>query len=59
MPFKSRKQIEKFGAMVKEGKIKQSVMDEWTKSTHDIEKLPERAIGRPLRPWKRPSSKPR
>ena len=59
MPIKSRKQLAKFGALVKEGKMKQEVMDNWIKETPEIHALPERAIGRPVRPWKRPRSTPR
>jgi hypothetical protein len=33
VPFKSRKQRRKFGAMVNEGKISKAVFDEWQRDT--------------------------
>lgn len=55
MPFKSRKQLLKFGSLVKEGKLKQEVLDHWTKETPDLHSLPERLTPHKItRPWKRP-----
>ena len=57
MPFKSKAQMRKFGEMLKQGKITKDTFDEWAHATPDVEKLPERSIGRPVRPWKRPKSR--
>jgi hypothetical protein len=55
VPFKSRKQLLKFGSLVKEGKLKQEVLDHWTKETPDLHSLPERLTPHKItRPWKRP-----
>lgn len=40
MPFKSEAQRRKFASLVKEGKMKQSVFDEWNNATKGD--LPER-----------------
>lgn len=40
-PFVSQKQRAKFHELVKQGKMKQSVLDEWEKATGN-KKLPER-----------------
>lgn len=42
MPFKSKAQIRKFHVLVAEGKMKQSVMDEWMAATKNPHKLPNR-----------------
>ncbi len=42
MPLKSRKQVRKFGAMMREGKITPTTFDEWLKATPNIKGLPER-----------------
>lgn len=42
MPFKSKAQIRKFGELVKQGKMKQSKMDEWLKETKSPHRLPDR-----------------
>jgi hypothetical protein len=53
--FKSRKQIEKFGSLVQEGKMKQDVLDQWMKATPNHKDLPERLTPHKVtRPWKRP-----
>lgn len=54
MPFRSRKQLAKFGSLVKEGKMKQEVMDNWIKETKDVSALPERSNSRITKPWSRP-----
>lgn len=41
MPFKSEAQRRKFALLVKQGKMKQSVFDEWNNETGST-KLPER-----------------
>lgn len=41
MPFKSKAQERKFYELVKQGKMKQSVLDEWKQATGG-RKLPER-----------------
>lgn len=40
MPFKSEAQRRKFGELVKQGKMKQSMFDEWNKDTG--KNLPDR-----------------
>ena len=54
MPFKSQKQREKFGELVKQGKIKQSVLDEWQAAT-DSAKLPDRVKPphKVTKPWRK------
>jgi len=42
MPFKSQAQRRKFGKLVSEGKMKQSVFDTWNEETGN-KKLPEKA----------------
>ena len=42
MPFVSQAQIRKFGELVKQGKMAQSVFDEWMKATPNLKALPER-----------------
>ncbi|MBC8499494.1 MAG: hypothetical protein H8D39_03090 [Candidatus Atribacteria bacterium] len=42
MPFRSKAQVRKFGAMVKRGEMSQAEFDEWLKHTPNIKKLPER-----------------
>ena len=42
MPFKSKAQIRKFGAMLKRGEITKATFNKWMKHTPNIEKLPER-----------------
>lgn len=44
MPLKSKAQMKKFGAMVKEGKMSQEEFDKWIKDTPNINDLPERAV---------------
>lgn len=52
MPFKSRAQKAKFAELVKSGKIKQSVFDEWDKATTG--KLPERVEKHKIvKPWRK------
>lgn len=41
-PFKSEAQRRKFYELVKQGKMKQSVVDEWQKATPQNKPLPER-----------------
>lgn len=43
MPFKSKAQVRKFGAMVKRGEISEKKFKEWLKETPSVKKLPERA----------------
>lgn len=54
MPFQSEAQRRKFGELVKQGKMKQSVFDEWNKATGS-KKLPERVSKKPVakKPWKK------
>ena len=42
MPFVSQAQEKKFRELVKAGKMKQSVYDEWLKATPNLAKLPVR-----------------
>ena len=42
MPFKSKAQLRKFGAMVKRGEISKRKFNEWLKATPSVKKLPER-----------------
>ena len=42
MPFKSKAQLKKFGAMVKRGEISKQKFNEWLKATPNVKKLPER-----------------
>ena len=55
MPFKSNAQRAKFAELVKGGKMKQSVFDEWNKATGTT-KLPERITPKSkiTKPWRRP-----
>ena len=54
MPFKSEKQRAKFAELVKSGKIKQSVFDEWNKATGEA-KLTDRVKPqhKVTRPWRK------
>ena len=42
MPFVSQAQEKKFAEMVKQGKMPQSVYDEWLKAAPNLSALPER-----------------
>jgi len=42
MPFKSKAQVRKFGAMVKRGEMSKAKFEEWLHKTPNIKKLPER-----------------
>ena len=42
MPFKSKAQVRKFGAMVKSGKISKATFKKWVKHTKNMKKLPKR-----------------
>jgi len=42
LPFKSKAQLRKFGAMVKSGEISQAEFDKWLKHTPNIKGLPAR-----------------
>ena len=42
MPFKSKVQVRKFGAMLKRGEISKATFEKWIKHTPSIKKLPER-----------------
>ena len=42
MPFKSKAQVRKFGAMVKRGEMSQAEFDKWLKHTPNIKGLPEK-----------------
>lgn len=42
MPFRSKAQVRKFGAMVGRGEISKSTFNKWKKHTPSIKKLPER-----------------
>jgi len=46
MPFKSKAQVRKFGAMVRRGEISQAKFREWLNKTPSVKKLPERKIRR-------------
>ena len=41
MPFKSKSQLRKFGALIKQGKMSQKVFNEWLRATKNIKRLPE------------------
>lgn len=42
MPFKSKSQMKRFGAMVKEGKMSTEEFKKWEKDTPHISKLPDK-----------------
>ena len=43
MPFRSKSQVRKFGAMLNRGEISQATFDKWVKHTKgSLKKLPER-----------------
>ena len=42
MPFKSKSQLRKFGAMLNRGEISKATFDKWVKHTPNIKKLPEK-----------------
>jgi hypothetical protein len=42
MPFKSKAQVRKFGAMVGRGEISKGTFNKWKKHTPSMKKLPER-----------------
>ena len=42
MPFRSKAQVRKFGAMVKRGEMSKKKFDEWLKATPSVKRLPER-----------------
>jgi len=42
MPFKSKAQMRKFGAMLKRGEISKATFDKWVKHTKNIKSLPEK-----------------
>src|SRR6266446_6353157 len=49
MPFKSKAQQRKFGAMMGRGEISKQEFDKWAHATPNIKKLPERVGKRPTR----------
>ena len=42
MPFRSKSQMRKFGAMLSRGEISKKKFDEWAHATKNIKKLPEK-----------------
>ncbi len=42
MPFRSKAQVRKFGAMVKRGEMSKEKFREWLEETPNVKKLPER-----------------
>lgn len=42
MPFKSKAQVRKFGAMMRRGEISKKKFKEWAHATKSIKRLPER-----------------
>ena len=42
MPFKSKAQLRKFGAMVESGEISKATFNKWAKHTKNIKGLPEK-----------------
>ena len=42
MPFKSKRQVRKFGAMVKRKEISRATFKKWAKHTPNMKKLPEK-----------------
>ena len=42
MPFKSKAQLRKFGAMVKSGEISRATFNKWVEHTPNIKKLPKK-----------------
>jgi len=42
IPFKSKSQVRKFGAMLKRGEISKATFEKWKRHTPDMKKLPER-----------------
>lgn len=42
MPFRSKAQVRKFGAMVGRGEISKATFNKWKKHTPSMKKLPER-----------------
>ena len=57
MPFKSKSQVRKFGAMVERGEMSQAEFDKWLHETPSVKMLPERLKKKPAE--KRPAPKPR
>ncbi len=45
MPFKSKAQMRKFGAMLRSGEISEDEYEEWRRATPNVSRLPER-VGR-------------
>ena len=42
MPFRSKAQVRKFGAMVKRGEMSKAKFEEWLHGTPNIKRLPEK-----------------
>lgn len=42
MPFKSKSQVRRFGAMVKRGEVSKKKFQQWLDETPNIKSLPER-----------------
>jgi len=42
MPFRSKAQVRKFGAMVRRGEMSKAKFEEWLHETPNIKRLPER-----------------
>jgi hypothetical protein len=55
MPFKSKAQMRKFGAMMNSGEISKAEFDKWAHATPDIKDLPQRV--KADRQSKRPARK--
>jgi len=49
MPFKSKAQLEKFGAMVKRGEMSQAEFDKWLHETPNIKGLPYKVKKRKIK----------
>jgi len=42
MPFKSRSQLRKFGALVNRGEMSEATFKRWLEETKNVNKLPEK-----------------
>ncbi len=57
MPFRSKAQLRKFGAMARRGEISEEEFREWRDATPNISKLPERVGRKTVKKRKRTRSR--
>jgi len=57
MPFKSKAQVRKFGAMVRRGEISKKKFKQWLAETPNVKKLPERVKRKKQKKTKRKKRK--